>query len=50
METAIETEIKTLAEKAGNATTSHEAMQFAQAAMSLAHVEVMLAASKKHNE
>jgi len=37
METAIENAIKALAAKAGNATASHEAMQFAQAALNLAH-------------
>lgn len=37
METAIENAIKALAEKAENAKASHEAMQFAQAALNLAH-------------
>jgi hypothetical protein len=37
METAIENAIKALAAKAENATAPHEAMQFAQAALNLAH-------------
>lgn len=37
METAIETAIKALATKAENAPQPHEAMQFAQAALNLAH-------------
>ena len=37
METAIETAIKALAAKAESAKAPHEAMQFAQAALNLAH-------------
>lgn len=38
MKEAAEKALKELAEKAGNATKSHESMQFAQAALNLAHV------------
>ena len=48
METAIETAIEALATKAGNATASHEAMQFAQAALNLAHTAETVANTKKH--
>lgn len=37
METAIETAIKVLANKATNAAQPHEAMNYAQAALNLAH-------------
>ena len=46
METAIETAIKALATKAENAPQPHEAMQFAQAALNLAHVEATLVGAK----
>ena len=39
METAIKNAIKALAAKAEKAPTSHEAMQFSQAALNLAHTE-----------
>ena len=45
METAIETAIKALATKAENAPLPHEAMQFAQAALNLAHTAAVLKAS-----
>jgi hypothetical protein len=50
MKTETETAIKALMKKAVDATVASEAMQFAQAALNLAHVEATLAASKKHNE
>ena len=48
METAIENAIKELAKKAETAKASHEAMQFAQAALNLAHTAETLANTKKH--
>lgn len=39
MDATIDTVIQALATKAQNAATSHEAMQFAQAALNLAHVK-----------
>ena len=49
MKTETENAIKELMEKATAATVASEAMQFAQAALNLAHVEATLASSKKHN-
>ncbi len=48
MKTAIESAIKALAKKAENAKTSHEAMQFAQAALNLAH-NVELTGDGRHH-
>ena len=48
MQTEIETAIKTLAEKATEAKQPHEAMQFAQAALNLAHTAEVVANTKKH--
>ena len=48
METAIENAIKALAEKAKEAKQPHEAMQFAQAALNLAHTAETVANTKKH--
>jgi len=50
MKTETETAIKLLMKNATEAKTGSEAMQFAQAALNLAHVEATLASSKKHNE
>ena len=48
MQTEIETAIKALAEKAKEAKQPHEAMQFAQAALNLAHTAETVANTKKH--
>ena len=48
MQTEIETAIKALAEKAKDAKQPHEAMQFAQAALNLAHTVGIIANTKKH--
>lgn len=48
MQTEIETAIKTLAEKSKEAKQPHEAMQFAQAALNLAHAAETVANTKKH--
>lgn len=50
METVIETAIATLAVKAENANAPHEAMQFAQAALNLAHVKEKLVGAKRLTE
>lgn len=47
MKTEIETAIKVLAEKAKEAKQPHEAMQFAQAALNLAHTAETVANTKK---
>lgn len=41
--------IKVLAGKSGGAVTSHEAMQFAQAALNLAHTQQVLAQTKRNS-
>ena len=46
METVIESAIKALAAKAEKAPQPHEAMQFAQAALNLAHTQQVLAQVK----
>lgn len=48
MEDAIKQAIKALALKAETAKQPQEAMQFAQAALNLAHVEATQANTKKH--
>lgn len=48
MQTEIETAIKALSEKAKEAKQPHEAMQFAQAALNLAHTASTMAEIKKH--
>ena len=42
MKTEIESAIKILAQKAKTATAPHEAMQFAQAALNLAHTQQVM--------
>lgn len=50
MKAAIESAIKALATKAENAPQPHEAMNYAQAALNLAHVEATLAGAKRLEE
>ena len=50
MKATIESAIKALATKAENAQQPHEAMNFAQAALNLAHVETTLAGAKQLEE
>ena len=50
MKATIESAIKALATKAENAQQPHEAMNFAQAALNLAHVEATLAGAKQLEE
>lgn len=47
MQNEIETAIKALSEKAKEANYPHEAMQFAQAALNLAHTAETVANTKK---
>jgi hypothetical protein len=46
METAIETAIKALVAKAENVKAPHDAMQFAQAALNLAHTAQVIKQTK----
>ena len=50
METAIESAIKALAEKAKDAKQPHEAMNFAQAALNLAHTAETVANTKRNSQ
>lgn len=50
MKTAIETAIKVLANKATNAVQPHEAMNYAQAALNLAHTYATMEAERRANE
>lgn len=50
MKTAIETAVKTLAAKAENAPQPHEAMNFAQAALNLAHAYATMEHTRRENE
>lgn len=47
MKTEVETAIKALAEKSRAAPSAHEAMQFAQAALNLAHVWATIGHTEK---
>lgn len=49
MKTAIETAIKALATKAENAPQPQEAMQFAQAALNLAHADATMEETRREN-
>ena len=49
MKTELETAIKALAAKAENAAQPHEAMQFAQAALNLAHTDATLEVTRREN-
>jgi len=50
MKTAIETAIKVLANKATNAVQPHEAMNYAQAALNLAHTLAQMEVTRRENE
>jgi len=50
MKTEIETAIKALAEKAKSAAQAHEAMNFAQAALNLAHTFGQMETIRHQNE
>ncbi len=50
MKTVIETAVKALATKAENAAQPHEAMNFAQAALNLAHAYATMEHTRRENE